>query len=103
MAVGLNKIKWDYVTKRVLQSAKDLMYKKQIPEYAWGYLTDPKMLQDGIEECFRSPNHEWACGKCGIVVFAPRKWLHFHLAKHGKFREREGRGGEKFQMKFNLY
>jgi len=103
MSAGKNKAKWDYISERVLQSAKDLMYKKQIPERCWIYLKDPQMLQQGIEECFKAIYHEWSCPECGICVFAPRKWLHFHLGKHGKFTEREGRGGEHFQMKFKLY
>ncbi len=103
MSAGKNKEKWDYVSKRVIQSAKDLMYKKQIPQYAWSYLTDPAMLKEGIEECFKAKYHEWSCPECGICVFAPRKWLHFHLGKHGRFRQREQRGGEHFQMKFKLY
>lgn len=103
MSTGKNKAKWDYIEKRVLQSAKDLMNKKQIPQYAFMYLLDPGMLKEAVEECFKSPYHEWSCPDCGICVFAPRKWLHFHLGKHGKFREREQRGGEHFQMDFKLY
>ena len=61
MSSGKNKAKWDYISKRVLQSAKDLMYKKQIPEYAWMYLKDPGMLREGIEECFKAEFHEWSC------------------------------------------
>lgn len=102
MYTGKNKTKYDYVAQRVYKSAQDLMNKKLIPEYAWIYLKDPKMLKAGIEECFKGPFREWSCPECLIKVFGPRKWLHFHLAIHGKFNEREQRGGEIFKMKFHI-
>lgn len=102
MQVGGNKPRYDYVAGRVYQSAKDLMNKKLIPKYAWSYLKDPKMLLEAIDECFKSPFQEWTCPECIIRVYGPRKWIGFHLAIHGKFKEREGRGGEHFSMKFHL-
>ena len=103
MEVGLNKIKYDYISERVYESAKDLLNKKHFPKYAEQYLTDSSMLKSAIEETFRGPFREWSCHECGIIVYGPKKWLHFHLGKHGKLREREGRGGEIYQMKFGLY
>ncbi len=103
MKSGKNQARWDYVSKKVRQTAKDLMTKKLIPKYAFMYLLDPKMLNEGIEECFKSPFQEWACPECGIMVYGPRKWIGFHLPIHGKFQKREGREHEIFQMKFNLY
>ncbi len=103
MEVGLNKIKYDYISKRVYESARNLLNKKLFPKYAEIFLKDKLMLETAIEECFRSPTQEWSCHECGIVVFGPKKWIHFHLSIHGKFSKREGRGGEIYQMKFGLY
>jgi len=103
MQVGLNKIKYDYIAKRVYQSAKDLLEKKQFPKYAEIYLKDKSMLINAIEETFKGPFREWSCHECGILVYGPKKWLHFHLGKHGRFREREKRGGEVYQMKFGIF
>jgi len=102
MQVGLNKRKYDYVAKRVLTSARDLVKKKLVPTYSLSYFTDPAMLKEGIDECFKGPFHEWNCQECGIRVYGPRKWIGFHLAIHGKFQNREGRGGEIYKLKFNL-
>jgi len=102
MSVGKNKKKYDYVAGRVYKSAQDLIKKKLIPKYAWMYLTDPGMLKEGIEECFKSPFREWNCQECGIRVYGPKKWIGFHLAIHGRFQERERRGGEIYKLKFNL-
>jgi len=101
--IGYNKPKYDIISKKVLQSAKDLMNKKLIPEYAWIYLKDPKMLREAINETMKGPFREWSCPSCGITVYGPRKWLHFHLGKHGRFKEREQKGGEIYQMKFPIY
>jgi len=103
MQIGKNKLKWDYISKRVYQSAKDLLEKKQFPKYAEQYLKDPLMLEQAIEETFRGPFREWSCHECGIMVYGPKKWLHFHLGKHGRFKERENRGGEIYQMKFGIF
>jgi len=103
MEVGLNKIKYDYISKRVYESAKNLLDKKLFPKYAEIYLKDPQMVKTAIEETFRGPFREWSCHECGIVVFGPKSWLHFHLGLHGKFQKREGRGNEIYQMKFGLY
>jgi len=100
--VGKNKPKYDYISGRVRQSAKDLIHKKLIPKYAWSYLLDPKMLEEGIDECFKSPFHEWTCPECQIRVYGPKKWIGFHLAIHGRFQQREQREHEIFQMKFHL-
>jgi len=103
MQVGLNKMKYDYIASRVYKSAEDLLKKKMIPKYAEMYLKDPGMLKEAIEECFKSPFKEWNCTQgCGIRVYGPKKWIGFHLAIHGRFKERENRGGEIFNMKFNL-
>jgi len=99
---GKNKPRYDYVAGRVYKSAQDLINKKMIPKYALSYLTDPAMLKEGISECFKSPFQEWNCQECGIRVYGPRKWIGFHLAIHGRFDKREGRGGEHYQLKFNL-
>ena len=64
---------------------------------------DVKILEQAIEETFRGPFREWSCHECGIIVYGPKKWLHFHLGYHGKFQKREGRGNEQYQMKFGLY
>jgi len=103
MSTGRNKMKWDYISKRVYQSAKDLLEKKHFPKYSEIYLKDPIMLKGAIEETFRGPFREWTCHECGILVYGPKKWLHFHLGKHGRFRERENRGGEIYQMKFGIF
>ena len=103
MQVGKNKLKWDYISEKVLQSAKDLLNKKLFPKYAEIYLTDPNMLEQAIEETFRGPFREWSCHECGMVVYGPKKWLHYHLGYHGEFQKRERRGNEMFQMKFGLY
>lgn len=102
MKSGKNKPKWNYLEKRVRQSAKDLLYKKMFPPYAQKYLTDESMIQSAIEEVFRGPYTQWTCHKCGIGVFGPKKWIHFHLAIHGKFQNRERRGNEVYEMKFGL-
>ena len=103
MKVGKNVLKYDYISERVYESAKNLLNKKLFQKYAEIYLKDPIMLESAIEETFRGPFREWSCHECGIVVYGPKKWLHFHLGLHGKFQEREGRGGEIYQMKFGLY
>jgi len=103
MQVGKNKLKWDYIAERVHESAKNLLNKKLIPEQYLMYFTDPNMLETAIEETFRGPFREWSCHECGIVVYGPKKWLHFHLGYHGKFQKREGRANEMYQMKFGLY
>jgi len=103
MEVGLNKLKYDFIAAKVYESAKNLLNKKLFPKYAEQYLTDPLMLKSAIEETFRGPFREWSCHECGIVVYGPKKWLHFHLGYHGKFKKREGRAGEIYQMKFGLY
>ena len=100
--VGGNKPRYDYVAKRVYQSAKDLVHKKLVPKYSYMYFTQKIMLDQAISECFRSPFQEWTCPECGIRVYGPKKWIGFHLPIHGKFNKREGRGGEIFKMKFHL-
>ena len=101
--VGYNKQMYDFISRKVLQSAKDLMEKKLIPKYAWMYLQDPKMLGEAIDETMKGPFREWSCPKCAITVYGPKKWMHLHLGHHGKFKEREGREHEIYQMKFKLY
>jgi len=103
MQVGKNKLKWDYIAAKVYESAKNLLNKKLFPKYAEQYLTDKLMLEQAIEETFRGPFREWSCHECGIIVYGPKKWLHFHLGYHGKFQKREGRGNEQYMMKFGLY
>ena len=103
MKSGKNKPKWDYIEKRVLQSAKDMLYKKHLPKKYEMYLKDSSLLDTAIEETFRGPFREWACGDCGIVVYGPRQWLHMHLPIHGKFDKRENRENEIYEKKFNLY
>lgn len=103
MQIGRNKIKWDYIAEKVYESAKNLLSKKLFPKYAESYLTDPHMLEAAIEETFRGPFREWSCHECGIVVYGPKRWLHFHLGYHGKFKKREGREHEIYEMKFGLY
>ncbi|MEE9215754.1 MAG: hypothetical protein V3U54_13445 [Thermodesulfobacteriota bacterium] len=103
LRTGYNKTVYDYVAGRVCASAKALMYKKLIPKYAWSYLTDPNMLKEAIDETMKGPYREWSCPDCGITVFGPKKWIHLHLPIHGKFQNREGRGGEIFKKKFKIY
>ena len=45
MEVGLNKIKYDYISERVYESAKNLLNKKLFPKYAEIYLKDAIMLK----------------------------------------------------------
>jgi len=100
--VGGNKPRYDYIASRVYQSAKDLVNKKLVPKYALMYFQQKIMLDQAISECFKSPFQEWTCPECMIRVYGPKKWIGFHLAIHGRFKEREGRGGEIFKMKFHL-
>lgn len=103
LRIGYNKTVYDYVAGRVYASAKALMEKKLIPKYAWSYLTDPNMLKEATDETMKGPFREWSCPDCGITVFGPKKWIHLHLPIHGKFQNREGRGGEIYKKKFKIY
>ena len=103
LQTGYNKQMYDYVSSKVYASAKALMHKKLIPKYAWMYLKDPSMLKEAIDETMKGPFRQWSCPDCGITVFGPKKWIHFHLAIHGKFQNRENRGGEIFKKDFKLY
>lgn len=83
-------------------TAKALINKKQIPQYAMGLLTDPTCFNSAVLNYEREPIKEYSCPNCNLTIKCPREWIRAHHKKctnaANKIKE-----NEQLISKFNPY
>lgn len=88
--------------QRMLQSAADLVNKKQVAKTSLHFFKDPNHLREGFKELQRGKFKYWSCPRCGITVFGPRSWLRAHMRKCYNLSNIEGRSIIRGYMPRNL-